>query len=523
MLRYMRRVDDLTNGALRWGMLINGAKWRLYWAGARSVSEQFFELDLAAALNLPGHNDGLFALSETDRRHCLKLFLLFFRRNAFLSDPATADSRTLHQRVLDEGRVYEERVSADLSELVFKQVFPKLARAISEAAPDAPLSEVRDSALILLYRLLFILYAEDRDLLPVRDERYDDYGLRDKVRGDIGRRKSQGDTFSASAARYWSIIDDLCRAIDQGDTSIGLPPYNGGLFDRQRTPLLTTVRLGDAVMADVIDALSFEVTDQGRRYINYRDLSVQQLGSIYERLLEYEVVRDGTAINVQPNVFARKGLGSYYTPDDLVEVILKETVGPLVESCTEAFAKRVRRIRRSRREPSAGLADLRRLDPAERLLELKICDPAMGSGHFLVSLVDYLADSVIAALAEAQATVENYVSPLTERIDDIRTTILHNASERGWTIDAEQLDDRHIIRRMVLKRCVYGVDKNPMAVELAKVSLWLHTFTVGAPLSFLDHHLRCGNSLFGCWARQGIEKMSAGEPGCGRGQRHAGC
>ncbi len=513
MLRYLRRVDDLTNGALRWGVLTNGAKWRLYWAGARSVSEQFFELDLATALNLPGHNEGLFALSEADRRHCLKLFVLFFRRNAFLPDPATADPRSLHERALDQGRFYEERVAADLSELVFKQVFPKLALAIAEVAPNAPLPEVRDAALILLYRLLFILYAEDRDLLPVRDNRYDDYGLRDKVRGDIGRRKSQGDTFSASAARYWSIIDDLCRAIDQGDASIGLPPYNGGLFDQQRTPLLENIRLGDAVMADVIDALSFEQAEAGRRYINYRDLSVQQLGSIYERLLEYEVVRDGAAISVRPNVFARKGSGSYYTPDDLVNVILKETVGPLVRSCTEAFAKSAKSIRRSRREPSARLADLKRLDPAERLLELKICDPAMGSGHFLVSLVDYLADSVIAALAEAQATVEGYVSPLTERIDDIRTTILNNAGERGWTIDTEQLDDRHIIRRMVLKRCVYGVDKNPMAVELAKVSLWLHTFTVGAPLSFLDHHLRCGNSLFGCWARQGIEKMSAGGHG----------
>ena len=513
MLRYLRRVDDLTNGALRWGVLTNGVKWRLYWAGARSVSEQFFELDLATALGLPGHNEGLFALSEADCRHCLKLFVLFFRRNAFLPDPDTVDSRTLHQRVLDEGRVYEERVAADLSELVFKQVFPKLARTIAEAVPDAPLPEVRDAALILLYRLLFILYAEDRDLLPVRDNRYDDYGLRDKVRGDIGRRKSQGDTFSASAARYWSIIDDLCRAIDQGDASIGLPPYNGGLFDQQRTPLLENIRLGDAVMADVIDALSFEQTEDGRRYINYRDLSVQQLGSIYERLLEYEVVHDGDAIGVRPNVFARKGSGSYYTPDDLVEVILKETVGPLARQCLTAFSEHA--TKRGRGRANAGLIrrELQRLDPAERLLELKICDPAMGSGHFLVSLVDYLADSVIAALAEAQATVEDYVSPLTERIDAIRTTILNNAGERGWTIDAEQLDDRHIIRRMVLKRCVYGVDKNPMAVELAKVSLWLHTFTVGAPLSFLDHHLRCGNSLFGCWARQGIEKMSAGGHG----------
>jgi hypothetical protein len=98
---------------------------------------------------------------------------------------------------------------------------------------------------------------------------------------------------------------------------------------------------------------------------------------------------------------------------------------------------------------------------------------------------------------------------LSDRIDAIRNTILGNAEERGWTIDPAQLDDRHIIRRMVLKRCVYGVDKNAMAVELAKVSLWLHTFTVGAPLSFLDHHLRCGDSLFGSWVKGGIDKATA--------------
>jgi type II restriction/modification system DNA methylase subunit YeeA len=146
------------------------------------------------------------------------------------------------------------------------------------------------------------------------------------------------------------------------------------------------------------------------------------------------------------------------------------------------------------------------VDPATALLDLKICDPAMGSGHFLVSLVDFMADQVITAMAEAEIEAPDdwgdYISPLGERIDTIRNTILANADERNWTIDEEQLDDRHIIRRMVLKRCIYGVDKNPMAVELAKVALWLHTFTVGAPLSFLDHHLRCGDSLFGSWVKR---------------------
>ncbi len=502
MLRYLRRTDDLTTGKLRWGILTNGARWRLYYAGARSVAEQFFELDLAAVLGIPEGGDA--GLSTEERRHWLRIFWLVFRRGAFLPDPA--DERTFHERAIEKGRFHQERVAASLSTLVFENVFPDLVRALAGAEPEAPLSEVRDAALVLLYRLLFVLYAEDRDLLPVRDSRYDDYALRDRVRGDIGRRKDEGDVFSTTAARYWSAFDDLCRAIDTGDASIGLPPYDGGLFDRDRTPLLSRVRLGDAVMAEVIDALSFERHALGRRYINYRDLGVHQLGSIYERLLEREVVREDGDIAVRPNVFARKDSGSYYTPDDLVDLIVRETVGPLAVARVEAFAAKAEEGASSQVPEDRRVGRLKRLDPAEKLLELKVCDPAMGSGHFLVNLVDYLADRVIEAMAEAEALVDGYLSPLVERIDGIRNTIMDNAEDRGWTFDPAQLDDRHIVRRMVLKRCVYGVDKNPMAVELAKVSLWLHTFTVGAPLSFLDHHLRCGDSLFGTWVRPVTER-----------------
>lgn len=513
MLRYLRRVDDITTGKLRWGVLTNGGRWRLYYSGARSVSEQFFEIDLAALLEIDGQGDLLAPRSPEEKRHALRLFALIFRREAFL--PSPTDQRTFHQRAIEEGKFYEERVANDLSDLVFTQLYPLLARSIAAADDTASLEDVRQAALILLYRLLFILYAEDRDLLPVNDERYDDYGLRDNVRMAIGARKDNNDTFSSTAARYWSTLDDLCRAIDKGDTSIGLPPYNGGLFDARRTPLLTKIRLPDSVMAEVIDRLSFERKDGERKYINYRDLSVQQLGSIYERLLEHEVVRDGPAVDIRPNIFARKGSGSYYTPDDLVSLIIHETLEPLIESRMQAFRDKASELAGSKQEEGLKLTTLKRLDPAERILDLRICDPAMGSGHFLVSLVDYLSDQVIAAMAETETLVEwtsedhPYISPLADRIETIRNTILGNAEARKWTVNPEQLDDRHIIRRMVLKRCVYGVDKNLMAVELAKVALWLHSFTVGAPLSFLDHHLRCGDSLFGSWVKTGIEKATA--------------
>lgn len=503
MLRYLRRIDDLTSGRLRWGILTNGARWRLYWAGARSVSEEFLEIDLARALGRAG--DDLFA-GPDDRDHWLRVFAVMFGRDAFVAD---AGGQTFHGRALRQAAYYEERVAASLAELVFSEIFPAIARAIAQAAPDASLQDVRQASLVLLYRLLFLLYAEDRGLLPVQDRRYDDYALR-PLRAEIGRRMGEGDAFSASASPIWNRISDLARMIDQGDPSVGLPPYNGGLFSAEKTPLLDRIRIPDAVMALAIDALSFERTGMLRRYINYRDLSVQQLGSIYERLLEHELVVEDGALAVRPNAFARKNSGSYYTPDSLVALILDQTLEPLIADRRAAFSDALAALRPSDSEDFRRRT-LRAVDPAEAILSLRILDPAMGSGHFLVSLVDTLTDQVLDAMAEAAVAgaALDYSSPLADRIVQIRDTILGNARAAGWAIEEAQLDDRHIVRRMILKRCVYGVDKNAMAVELAKVALWLHTFTVGAPLSFVDHHLRTGDSLFGLWVRDAIDRAAS--------------
>ncbi|MCH2236557.1 MAG: BREX-1 system adenine-specific DNA-methyltransferase PglX [Blastomonas sp.] len=510
MLRYLRRIDDLTSGQLRWGILTNGCKWRLYWAGARSVSEEFLEIDLSRVLALDGGDD-LFA-DEATREHWLRVFAVMFCREAFIKNGP--DNRSFHERARAAAAFYEERVAASLSKLVFEQVFPDLAGAIAQAAPHASLEDVRQASLVLLYRLLFLLYAEDRDLLPVGEKRYDDYALRHQ-RIEVGKRITEGDVFSASAGKIWAHVADLARIIDKGDASVGIPPYNGGLFAGDGTPLLDSIRIPDSVMAPTLDALSYERSSGERRYINYRDLSVQQLGSIYERLLEFEIVRDDAgALAVRPNLFARKNSGSYYTPDELVGLILDQTLEPLITERLDAFRTALDKLNpKDSRDYQIG--DLNAADPAEEILKLRVCDPAMGSGHFLVSLVDTLADHVLDAMAEAQALAAEaapdleYISPLARKIEDIRATILRNAKAAGWTIDQAQLDDRHIVRRMVLKRCVYGVDKNPMAVELAKVALWLHTFTVGAPLSFIDHHLRAGDSLFGLWVRDAIDKAGA--------------
>ena len=486
MLRYLSTAEIESDGRIRWGMLTSGDVWRLYYSRARPRSTGYFEVDLGSVLGA-GDEDAL------------RVFYLLFRRESFvLRDGART---TFLQTALDEGRRYEERVASDLSGIVFETVFPKLVSALADESGEE-LSTVREAALIFLYRLLFILYAEDRGLLPVNDPRYDDYGLRRRVREDIARRMESGSVFSTAVSSYHDRLKSLCSQIDKGDPSIGLPPYNGGLFAAEAAPMLQSVRLTDAMLAPLIYDLSHAESEGGRRFISYRDMSVQQLGSIYERLLEREPVRnDDGSIEVRPNSYARKDSGSFFTPQELVDLIVDRTLKPLAEERLESFRERSEELRSDRRPISERRADLIKLDPAEAVLELKVLDPAMGSGHFLVTAVDFLSDQIADLVEEALSVPDwledEYVSPLVGRVESIRRDIVKRARESRWTIDESQLTDQAIIRRMVLKRCIYGVDKNPLTVELAKVSLWLHSFTVGAPLSFLDHHLRCGDSLVG--------------------------
>lgn len=520
MLRYLSRAEVASDRRIQWGILTNGRHWRLYFQGARSRAEEFLELDLPLLVGAPGVEPDLLSPRPEERAHFLKVFLLLFRREAFLGTEES--NRTFHQLALDEGRHWEARVTKDLSHVVIDKVYPGLIRTLAAKDPAAPspltpayLEEARLAALTFLYRLLFVFYAEDRNLLPVKDSRYDDYALR-RVREDVRRRADINDVFSASQGRYYDDLKGLFAAIHSGDESLSLPPYNGGLFDPVHHPILARTTIPDAKFAPIVDALSRREEGSEYKWINYRDLSVQHLGWIYERLLEFAAVLDPEAesgIAIRPNIFARKGSGGYYTHQDLVTLIIRRTVGPLVDERRDAFHARAEELRSSRAPRAERLAKLAHEDAASAILELKVCDPAMGSGHFLVSLVDYLADSVLEAVAEAQETVDwasrdaPYHSPLVTRIETIRDRILAQAEAGHWAIDSEQLDDRHIVRRMILKRVIYGVDKNPMAVELAKVSLWLHTFTVGAPLSFLDHHLHCGDSLFGEWIGPAMREM----------------
>ncbi len=445
ILRYMSRAEAQSDGALRWGLLTNGGTWRLYFGRARSKSESFVGVNLADLLDPPPLApppipDG------TPEDHWFRVFLLLFRREAL---EATGPGGAFLDTAMTEGRTYAARVTEELSANVFDGVFPRLVRAFASHDPNADVAsaawraEAREGAIRLLYRLLFLFYAEDRDLLPVRHPGYANYSLR-SLREAAAETLDHGIALAARATQRWSYLADLMQAVASGDPVLGLPAYNGSLFRDGAGDILSRVRLPDAELMPVVDAMSRELQPGvGRRWINYRDLSVQHLGSIYEKLLEHDVVEAGPAgVALRPSPYARKATGSFYTREELVGVILRQAVEPLLAERRDAFAALAAGAAPAGGVTPAMLPELEALDPAEAILGLRICDPAMGSGHFLVSLIDHLTDAILRSMADANATVPGgaYRSPVAGRIVAIRGQILANASlmagrfsRAGWT------------------------------------------------------------------------------------------
>ena len=310
------------------------------------------------------------------RDHVLRLFVVVFQRAAFLPH---AQGESFHALALQEGQRWELKVAKTLSDKVFREVFPTLSQALAKADTSRPrvldttyLEQVRNGALILLYRLLFVLYAEDRNLLPDESGPYAPYCLT-RIRLEIAKNVEGGTAYPKGVVSLWPRLTTIFRAIADGNDDLGIPPYNGGLFDRAAAPILERVQLADSDLSTIIFALSHEQgaeTGRGPRYINYRDLSVQQLGSVYERLLEFQLKQEGGEVAVTLNAFGRKSSGSYYTPDELVKLIITSTVGPLVDEAVQAFRSEAE----GRKKPDFLAA----LDPAQAILNLKVCAPPWG-------------------------------------------------------------------------------------------------------------------------------------------------
>lgn len=481
---YLRATDRT------WGILTNGRRWRLYHRDTSYRMNVFYEVDLVASLQADAAS--------------FAYFFGFFRREAFATDGFL-------DRAHSESRRYVGKLGDELKENVYEAL-----RLLAEGLLKCPdnhldadqLEEIRANTFVLIYRILFLFYAEDRDLLPMTNSEYrSSYSLRGWAQ-DIARRLDGGSSFSPTAYGCWGKLTELFRIVNEGDSHLGVPPYNGGLFDPGKHPFLARYRIGDLYLAQAIDQLArAAVVGKSRGPVSYRDLDIRHLGSIYEGLLEHHlrvakgdiaVVKDkGREVFVPvaklgnkrpPKLYRagevyletdkgeRKATGSYYTPDYIVKYIVENTLGPLVDEKRQAIAKEWKELEAElkksrgydREHYQRKLAELEnRL--IEEILSIKVLDPAMGSGHFLVEAVDYLARELIKAFGETPEEMEE---------EEIR-----------WA------------RREVVERCIFGVDVNPLAVELAKLSLWISTVAKDRPLSFLDHHLRLGNSLIGAWVR----------------------
>jgi hypothetical protein len=407
----------------RWGVLTNGGVWRLYGAERNLLAGAHFEVDLVAAL-------------ERGDDVALRLFLALFSAAAFRPD---ADGRSFLDRALAESTQNARRVGAELERQVFGAV-PRIAEGLlaeDERSP-ASLGVAFEHALILLYRLLFCLHAEARRLLPVDNPHYREYSLqrqRLRITEEIGR----GRVYSRRSDDLYNELRALFRIVDKGDDALGVAEYDGGLFSPARHPWFEGRSVPDELMAPALDAL-YRV---GGELVDYGDLSVRHLGAIYERLLDY-ALEDEDGRLVLAAAPGRRESGSYFTPEPIVDRIVERVLEPIL----------------SERSRSAVAAGLRGRDALDFLLDVRVLDPAMGSGHFLVAAAGWIAQ--------------------------------HIATDPAY--DGELALDE--IQRLVAERCIYGVDVNPMAVELAGLSLWLATARRGEPLTFLAN-LRVGNALVG--------------------------
>ena len=481
---YLSESDRLV-----WGILTNGEKWRLYCRRDRASS--YFEFDLGRVLAADQTPE-----EESRARFDFRVFLALFRRSAFLRRPDGSCDLDL---IRDGSQHFRAEVERRLRVQVFECV-EILARGFLQNGENGlsneHLTEIYENALILLYRILFVLNAEARELLPTtraneRSRRYfDAYGL-ERIRRRLSSVEESAEYADDGTFQLYQRLRDLFTLINgrpgppgrpDKNEELGIPRYNGGLFAPERYPFLERARVADLYVSEVLRKLSFRM--DGHEYVafDYAGLGERHLGSIYEGLLEHRLTLDADGLpGLTDHRGERKAQGAYYTPEAWVSYIVEGTLKPLMDRMESAEATR----------PPEGLSGAIAAEEtlqddsfAEAVLKLNVCDPAMGSGHFLVEATAFLADA-IAAHPTTRPRPELNVGGQPRLKTDGSGEPLHTQEARlaYW-------------RRRVVEACIYGVDLNPLAVELAKLSLWLKTVD-RVPLNFLDHHLRCGNSLVG--------------------------
>lgn len=445
---YLNAEDDAL-----WGIATSGTVVRLMRDNASLTRPAFIEVNLAQVF-------------ETEDIASFAVFWLLFHRTRFGNAGTPATDCAL-ERWRDSGAKAGE-VARDRLAAQVEQALKDLGSGFLEANPalrekllshEIPLTGWFNELLRLVYRLIFLMVAEDRELLHAPDADADacrlfaeGYGLA-MLRGQSVRRAAWDRHFD----RYEG-LKIICCALGHGEPRLGLPAL-GGLFDPGQLATLEAAKLSNRAFLSAIFRLGWLSDGAGMAPVNWRAMETEELGSVYESLLELQpqLAEDGRALVFASDSTEKKGnqrktTGSYYTPDSLVQALLDTALDPLLDR-----------------------AEAEGADPAEALLSLAVIDPACGSGHFLLAAARRIA-----------------------------TRVARHRS--GGTPSAT--DYRHALRD-VARRCIHGVDRNPMAVELSKVALWIETVDPGLPLGFFDAQIRCGDSLLGIFD---IKALEAGIP-----------
>lgn len=466
-------------------------------AGQRGRTETFTEL------NLP--------LLPTDQAGYLDLLF---------SSRALAEGGSVSQ-IQQASSIYTSDLSGRLRERVYKQVVPRLAIAVARrmgGTSEKDLERHYRAALTILFRLMFVAYAEDSRLLPLNI--YDEY-TRNSLKAiarELSRTINTGHDLgfdnplteeveegASAQTLLWDRCKALFAAVREGEPAWGVPEYGGGLFSdkRESNPVgaiiegltLSNEEFGPALTALIVDE---SPEDEVVGPIDFRSLSVREFGTIYEGLLESElsvagkpltVNRDGVylpagdgddvvveagEVYLHNQSGVRKTTGSYFTKPFAVDHLISHSVDPTLNE----------HLGRVRTRLDAG----KEADAAALLFDFRVADIAMGSGHFQTAVVDRLEKHYSNFLND------NKIPHVNRELDLLRET----ANEAlGDLADTVEIENSSLLRRLIARRCVYGVDLNPLSVELARVGMWIHTFVPGLPLSFLDHNLVAGDSLTG--------------------------
>ncbi len=466
-------LNDCAAQGARFGLLAAGGRMRLFDAEATdgTASTGYLELDAAAM--------------QVDDLGFLAIL-----------GPEYLDGDGF-DRLEDEARQFGQNLHARLDTSLRSMVLPRLAAALGEWARQQDLdltdddvrTELERASLTLVFRLLFVLYSEGAGHLPVQNVTYSANSLSALIDEAI----ETADMLSAASTSLWDRFMVLIKALRSGNPAWEVPAYNGKLFDAdgfEGTATLERCALADPDMAAVLSAIGRDArTGSG---LDFSTMEIGHLGHLYESLLSvrlvlaneavryrynerdklYEVTDDGDIEAAQGQLLwhqqegSRKGGGVYYTRSELVRHLVSQSVMPEYEIHL------------------TKVGDLTATDPAaaaDVLFDFSVLDPACGSAHFLVEVTNSLADRLMRFLAD------NPVPDVAALLDHLR------AGAPAGT----QIDDAALMRRLVLKRCVYGVDLSPMGAEIAKLSLWLASFVPGLSLAYLDRNIVQGNSLIG--------------------------